>query len=451
MRLSAAGFIVLCTVANGCVYLHNDANQKVAEQAQESFSDTTKSPLYGNAPANLQKFLDIREGVTNDLSQADQNIQLAGYLGKTWGAAESDTATALERAKSALSSAKEGKKNAEEHLKNQLAALPGVEGEIKTIIDALNAAERSRAQFIATQKLLSSGIAAIATTQPSIAVNTLKEALEGTLPVPKYYLDKQGILATTQPTKSSVGELTGIPARLFADRTAGTTGVKFALQHVELFQGLGNGLTFKDQGIATITISLGYDLARAEEMRLRTEIAYARKKLDLYQAYIAFLTGYTQRLENQLKGSAGISAAAVDAGNKQATIRETLERKSIEAQAAYHAALIAPTKEAREEAFARRKNSRSTLHSTLIALVTNFELCAIENQKVDSFNRHLSALDAQRELELAVARLKEREAVIGRGLSGLVAFHSNGISREDISHIIGIAQAIGIFRIAGKL
>ena len=50
----------------------------------------------------------------------------------------------------------------------------------------------------------------------------------------------------------------------------------------------------------------------------------------------------------------------------------------------------------------------------------------------------------------AEINLREREAVIMRGLDGLVAFQQGGIDADDVRNLIMVAQAIGIFAIAAQ-
>ena len=62
----------------------------------------------------------------------------------------------------------------------------------------------------------------------------------------------------------------------------------------------------------------------------------------------------------------------------------------------------------------------------------------------DDLRVRLAVLEHEYEIRLAQVNAREREAVIGRGLEGLVAYHSGGLTAEDVANLLRAAQTAGL-------
>jgi hypothetical protein len=98
---------------------------------------------------------------------------------------------------------------------------------------------------------------------------------------------------------------------------------------------------------------------------------------------------------------------------------------------------------------ARGGTARPALVTTYIALGENVQFRVVDARVRERFQIAVSSVEVEEDLAAAEINLREREAVIVRGLEGLVAFHEGGIDADDLRNLIGVAQAVGIFAIAG--
>lgn len=184
-------------------------------------------------------------------------------------------------------------------------------------------------------------------------------------------------------------------------------------------------------GIEITVVGLAYDLARAEELRLEAEVDSARRRLALHDRHLAFLEQH-QGTTEQAKITLA-SVIAIQGINDNMSVRDTLERLRSKAKRAESG-----------------KQARGNLSAAYSALAQYAKTILAEQPVRENFDGEVSKIQVDQELVRADIALREREAVIVRGLEGLVAFHEGGIDAEDVRNIIGVAQAVGIFAIAAK-
>jgi hypothetical protein len=94
-----------------------------------------------------------------------------------------------------------------------------------------------------------------------------------------------------------------------------------------------------------------------------------------------------------------------------------------------------------------RKTYRDILITLYRQIGDNLQFRVIDAQARSDFKNAVEVLKTERALMLTEVNLREREAVIMRGLDGLVAFQQGGIDANDVRNLILLAQAFGIFAI----
>jgi hypothetical protein len=199
------------------------------------------------------------------------------------------------------------------------------------------------------------------------------------------------------------------------------------------------GLQLDDPGIAVTIIGLGYDVARAEERRAAAAIDEARRTRALYRAQLAFLVEQERRLRRnstQLK--------SLDDTLRQLSPPVDLEKATVEAL------VVRLRTEVTRATDTERPGRRNTLVTLYRQLGDNVQFRVIDAQARADFENALTVVQTERALALTEVNLREREAVILRGLDGLVAFHQGGIDANDVRNLIILAQAFGIFAIAAE-
>jgi hypothetical protein len=170
---------------------------------------------------------------------------------------------------------------------------------------------------------------------------------------------------------------------------------------------------------------LAYDVARAQELRLAAEVESARRRKALYDGHLLFLEDY----QNGLDGA-------------QNAIETVLRIRGIDADDTVRASI--------EKLHARGREARGELADTYLAIALYAKTILVDKPRRVGFPNEVDAVVVDEELARADIALREREAVIVRGLDGLVAFHEGGIDAEDVANLIRVAQAIGIFAIAAN-
>lgn len=441
-------FLLCSPFMASCVYLHSDALQKTAEQAQVEFQTITSNPPYSSYLSKHAAQVAITERVFRSLHEGDVRDFLDTLPSLSWEQLISSTEEVLKNSKEARETAEESRDKARGRLKLALEKLPSVEQNLTDIANALTEASKAEARFKATQDLLRLSLLSLVDSQRSDAFKSISTLLDEKRPYIEYILKNTKITSSEKTT--SVKEILSLSdiADLLTKQPKSFDDVKPLLEKLFTLPTKlpGSGLQFTDPGIASTIIGLGLDFARAEELRVRAEIDTANEELQLLDSKIALLSEVIEILGRKRFGIPALKGIMPDASE---TIHQTVDRLVLQLQAA-EKRLLAATGSDFDTAWKERNKVREKLLNLLVLLATNFRVRVVQEEKAAILSDQEANLEADRALRFAAANLQEREAVISRGLEGLVAFHQGGISSEDVSRVIGIAQAIGIAVIAGE-
>lgn len=434
--------LIACVCASqlvsGCLYLHNPTLQKAAEAAKSDFEAVAKNSPFSAVVGGYVSQTELTAAVARDVHRLDRLVKLNALVAMTWADLKTATVGELNATGVDLQDATQARDRARAALPVQLAKLAGAKEAVKTQVDALNDSGLTAARYAATQSLLREALVAAAETTRPKSVAALRDVLGKKHSVTTFATGPTGL--TTTVKEMTAGELLGIsakdiPSTLPADLAElGRLGE--LLKSLPGLQETLERLTFRSPGIATTLLGLGFDLARAEEQRIAAAVDSAKREIKLRDAHIAFLELHRDALRADLDDRGlGIAAAASVEKDEATRLRVTLERLVTGYQ--------------RAEAGAAREQARGRLHAVYLGLANNFKLQVVDAKEREIFKDRISALQTEQELRLKAVGFAEREAIIGRGLEGLVAFHSGGVTTEDVARLIGIAQTIGIFVIAG--
>lgn len=454
MRLRA--FVLYCCVSQlltGCLYLHSPARQKAAEEARVSFEAVAKQSAASTVATDYATQGELRSAAIHDLIRLNRGIQIDTLASQPWATLLEQTRGELTSSQGALDKAKAAQKTLSPELEKALKRLAKAQEDVKDGLKLVNAASREAARYAATQGLLREALLGATDATRSKSFEALRDVLAKEYKFTSYSLEN-GALKSTE-TKESAEKLIDIPVDLIPKGAPQSPAdVESLIKKLSGLQQqpLPSGLTFKNPGIATTILGLAFDVARAEEQRISVAVDMAKRELALRSAQVAFLEEHVRRLTDDLNPQGlGLAAAASTEPDLNTTLRVTLERLALDYQRTDRAVLaaVAADPAARDRALLDRIHARGRLQAVYVGLANNFKRRIIDAQEGEIFANRLSAISTEHDLRDTAVRFGEREAVVGRGLEGLVAFHTGGITSEDLGRIIGIAQTIGIFVIAG--
>lgn len=442
------------SVSSGCLYLHDDVRQKTAREAKDQFERIAAQSTANAEIASQTKHVGQVLAVLRDLNTETNEIALNALLDKRWDDVLQTVPTQLGHFKGQRDAEVVAQAERKTRLAESLSQQVSASNKTSDLLKAINQAAQQRASYEATQYLLRESLLMFVGSQQSSSIDALKAVLDKEITFEQYKADaEERLVPEEKPAKKTVGDLVGLPSAALslvdADKPEDIAIILLRLKNVAPKQ-FAKGLTIKDPGISTTLIGLAYDIARAEERRIKVEIDETRRELALVDAYTAALKKEVARLENHVAATAvGLTRVATLRKSGEARIRDTAHRLAAEFQRS-HLALIGAAPDKIEERTKAKIEARGNLHVMLFALASFYYASVVQAAEIDSLKTQIEFVDAHRQLRLAAVILEEREAVIRRGLEGLVAFHDSGISREDIRTLIDIAQMAGIFAIAGK-
>ena len=166
-----------------------------------------------------------------------------------------------------------------------------------------------------------------------------------------------------------------------------------------------------------------------------------RRTRNLYREQLPFLVDQQKRLQGNLTQLQSLDKSL--RGHPDTKVN--LDTATVEDIVRRLRTLAADTTNATEQ-----REWRARLITLYRQLGDNVQFRVVDAQARDNLENALTVFQAERALAVAEINLREREAVILRGLDGLVAFHQGGIDADDVRNLIMIAQAFGIIAIAAK-
>jgi len=437
--------------ACGPVYLHDPAGQAAATAARTQFQEVLAKGRLSDLVGTYR--VQNAEQAAATLALQKDDVRNATYTmsAKPWAELLQETRDELAATKAANKEGEKELKSIERSLTTALQAHEAADKQVGTLIDALNAAAAAELRHAASQKLLAAGLQAIVSRQANggAGKKALEEVLDTTI-TERSFREQGGVLVETTKEKK-VRDVSGVGADVFAVLAAGGDPVKTAqtlLKSVNR-QGSFQGLQIGDPGIAVTIVGLGYDVARAEERRLAAAIDEARRTRALYRDQLKFLAAQEKRLERNVKRLEELDETLKKLGlvprqRSSSDSNATPQSPDVEDM------IVRLRELAVKSAGEDRRRYRAILITLYRQIGDNLQFRVIDAQARSDFKNAVAVVNTERALMLAEINLREREAVIIRGLDGLVAFQQGGIDANDVRNLILLAQAFGIFAIAAE-
>jgi hypothetical protein len=472
MRAAPQCFVLLLGVslaACGPIYLHDPAGEAAATAARTQFQETLVKGRLSDL-VGTYRVQNAEQAVATRALQKD-DVRNATYTmsAKPWAELFQQTTVELDETKKANKDAEAALQDIQTSLAEALGAHEAADTQVDAFLKALNAAADAELRHAASQKLLAAGLQAIVSRQGNggAGKKALQEVLDTTLTRRFFEVDPRtgGLVEKTEPKK--IRQVPGVGAEISsAVLAADGDPVKTAQAVLKGIQGLENfeGLQIGDPGIAVTIVGLGYDVARAEERRLAAMIDEAQRTRALYRDQRTFLDAQEKRLARNL-----VQVGSLDECLKELKLLPGVPSPSDSTESCLKK-LKFPPKVASpsespdiEEVIVRLRElavksadeeDRRTYRAILITLYRqlgdNLQFRVIDAQARSDFENAVAVVKTERALMQTEINLREREAVIIRGLDGLVAFQQGGIDADDVRNLIMLAQAIGIFAIAAQ-
>ncbi len=444
--------------SSGCVYFHDQARQNAAEEAKASFEESIKKGNVSKAVASYDAEQSIEDELVETFHRTDDTTQLIALLSTPWSDLVTFTTSEKNIVEDAIPTTEAKKNQLKTELKKSLEDLPGVKAEKKKVVDALNQAAMQEGRYLATQKLLGESLLVIADDKKKASLVRLNELLDTTVPVKKYK-DENGQLVEDTSDQKKLGTILKMSECLKSTPEANQQEprgqdesakmLEFSLKCLPKIKDK-EAFSLEDPGIATTILGLAFDLARAEEERIQVKVNATLREIGLYDEQIAFLNKHNMALTDDLnENGLGVRGVAPLASNPETPVREVLEQQATNYQLAHNQAVKATNPSDRKKWIEEKRRARGNMQAAYMALARYYENVIVNSKKRIEFDDRMANWLVKKSLATSEANLREREAVILRGLQGLVAFHQGGITSEDIANIIRIAQTAGIFYIAG--
>jgi hypothetical protein len=432
--------------------LHDPAGEAAATAARTQFHDALAKGRLSDLVGTYRAQNAEQAAATRALQKDDARNATYTMSAKPWAEVLQQTRDELSTTQAANKEAEAELQSIESSLTTALKAHEAADAEVDTFLKALNAAAAAELRHAASQKLLAAGLQAIVfrAANGGAGKKALEEVLDTTI-TGRSFKEEDGVLVeTTKETK--IRDVSGVGAEVFAVLAAGGDPVKTAQALLKGIEGLENfeSLQIGDPGIAVTIVGLGYDVARAEERRLAATIDEARRARALYRDQLTFLAAQKRRLDRNL-----VQLESLDKRLKELK----LLNPKVPPPSDPNATPRSPDVEdvivrLRELAVKSAGEDRETYRAILITLYRqigdNLQFRVIDAQARSDFKNAVAVVKTERALMLAEVNLREREAVIMRGLDGLVAFQQGGIDANDVRNLIMLAQAFGIFAIAAQ-
>lgn len=456
MRATPQCFVLLLGVslaACGPIYLHDPAGEAAANAARTQFQETLTKGRLSDLVGTYRTQNTEQAAATRALQKDNVRIVIYAMSAKPWPEMLKQTEDELDKTKKANASATIELNKIQTSLAEALGAHEAADTQVDAFVKALNAAADAELRHAASQKLLAAGLLAIVSRQGNggAGKKALEEVLNTTVTGRSFKLEDNVLVESTEVKK--IRQVPGVGAEISsAVLAADGDPVKTAQALLKGIQGLENfeSLQIGDPGIAVTIVGLGYDVARAEERRLAATIDEARRTRALYRDQLTFLTAQEERLGLNQKGLARVDKRLKELGLLTPKSPSPSDPSSEPESPNVEDVIVRLRELAVKSAGDDRRKYRGILLDLYRQIGDNIQFRVIDAQARSDFENAVWVLESERALMHAEINLREREAVIMRGLDGLVAFQQGGIDADDVRNLIMVAQAIGIFAIAAQ-
>ena len=447
--------VCVLAVSGGCTYLHSDARQAKAEAALETWKDIEANSPVGAMGVQFSGHAKTVEAISAAFQKMNSSVRGNALLSMKWDTLIDETDSAIGEVEGWVSSGAANRAALEKEIAEDLGALPEVKKKTAGALSALNEAEKARAGYEATLILLEKSIAAFATEDREKGAALVEEALAEKVGYPQWSSDDDDLALSSETKEKTVGELIELPEPIATAAGSLTADGKvppdqvlavlaLLLERAEAREKdkkkqarIGSGLRLDSPGIATTIMSLGYDIARARQLRLQAEISYAKQMLKLQSQIVA---ASTTLLDAGLRKDAVTLKRLVETEvdlDKTPKVREGLE---------------ALTARARDQNVAEdeRSEAKAVLAGAISIVGKSFDNRVHGMGSIELLTNQMERVRTEAQLARNAVDMNERGAFITRGLEGIAAFHRGGFNTESIDNIVQIAQAVGIGIIAGR-
>ncbi len=437
-------FLGSAFMSQGCsgLYFHDSERQSSAEAIQKNFQEIIKKGRVSDLVANYRSQQVVVEDTHRVLQGVDNRIQLNAILPETWVGLIEKTGNEIESIQLSLEEFEGEKKSTEAELKKLLDDQSASKKKSADLVEAINNAALVEANYVASQELIGASLSKMVawnSDEPIISskgIASLQAALNKEISLRTFTASSRSGLVEEE-SKKKVGELLNIDQQLLGVLTSKPSrknfrNIKTILKRLPKLKKIRD-LQLTDPGLMTSITSLSYDLARSEEQRIGLAINNSKKKINMFANQMGLLKSHLRDLKRNKKILDKIKADLELAENVR--IRDTLSSLSRVMQ---QGDLGSP-------GMNKKKGQLRTIYE---ALAQNYLFRVIHSKDRGNFYHRINGLRVEESLAKAEIKLREREAVILRGLEGLVAFYKGGIDSQDIDGLIGLGQTIGISVIA---
>jgi hypothetical protein len=418
--------LALFSVGCGRIYLHSPKSQATAESALKDFQSFREKS--GNPYSAMLKNLEKANVATADAQSGAAERRATGYaLGlpyKEWGELKTELDNELRAVEKADGSAAAKITELVKDLGQAQDTQGDAQQKLKVAKKALAAQFNKNQRWVAQQALFKHAI-------QKIAEQSTREKSELT---PK---DMTGSVREILDVEVSVLEQSATGDVKVVTKKIGTVlhgslppEWKGLPEAVRALAGIALDPA-SSPGIAVTILGLAVDLADAEFRRAQIRVAILERKARV-------LGGLTRNLADskRLLGQAIGDLSALPPGER---VLASIEARRRPTSPPPGTPVTSPEQAIVGLAARLEVLARAALPSTILAserLRLEVELAAIDHE----YSIRLSAVNAQ-----------AHEALIGRGLEGLAAYHRGGITPQEIANLIHAAQAVAVGVIAGGL
>lgn len=447
-------FVGLASSACGNLYIHSGQMETLAKDAKSGFEGVVAKNQVGALVDQIEADQNFAIDLVRSLGQTSTDTQLNAFLDASWD-------ELIEQVREQRRAAASSERKAFAALEDIKDRIPKAVEELTNATKGATTAENALAQgrcyeerHIATQQLFASIVAINFDRNGPNDISAVTETL-GKKVTPFDDQDKSeckgsGTVAELLKLESALAIV-----RLFAteDRDKAVAALFESVQSLPKLDP-ESGLALRDPGLSTTLLGLGYDLARAAELRLKAELKYWKNARSLREQQLAFSKEWSARLDQDLQGGTfslnqlvtDLKSTNSEVGSQK--IGDTL-RSLGDAYKIARDTYLGGRGDTREAAEVSLRDARERMRYALIVIARSFENLYVLSLRNDEFENIAAVMETARAAAQSEAYLKEREAVIGRGLEGLAAFHQGGISSEDVQGLIGLAQFAALVFIAG--
>jgi hypothetical protein len=393
----------------GCTHLHNQQNANLAKEISTEFKT-----FQGSSPNPYSLMLQNQQKVDAKASKLQAEIAKQKALSfsaqvstVTWAQIESE----LETEKEQLVKRNETlKKDVEVLLKEkgeQEAKVEDYEDGLKKARALLEKAIKEQQKWEARQVLFRSTIKFLATTAAAKGKKLDPQTLEK---AKKDILD-QKITVADLNVKGEIGakDVT-VGDALSGDKTA---LMQLAFSELLRKYTIGNFDPVSAPGLTVVILSLGTDLAKVQLDRANLEVNYLKARID--------------SLEAQKEEPDKIDKALH-------IIRDRFKEKTF----------VSTDQVLKTINDLRKQNKRDAIQDTFRVLSYYSVAQTLDESARLELQTRPARLEHEYSIRLSAINAREHEALIGRGLEGLLVYHDNGITPEMIANLLRAAQGVAL-------